>query len=86
MHSVQKKDSDRSSVEQRLSAFANETWTSQPIAQCDETYQGDRIKEAARGGWKGGSTGSDEVETDLEKGIWKKVSLEIVRDSSGKAR
>ena len=86
MHSVQKKDSDRSSVEQRLSSFANETWTSHPITQCDDAYQGDRIKEAGRGGWKGGSTGSDDVATDLEKGIWKKVSLEIVRDSSGKVR
>ncbi len=86
MHSVQKKDSDRSSVEQRLSAFANETWTSHPIAQCDDTYQGERIKEAARGGWKGDSAGSDELGTDLEKGIWKKISLEIIRDSSSKAR
>ena len=80
MHSVQKKDTDRLSVEQRLSSFANETWTSHPITHCDDTYQGERIKEAARGGWKGGSTGSDDVDTDIEKGIWKKVSLEIIRD------
>ena len=86
MHSVKKKDSKRSSVEQRLSAFANETWTPHPIAQCDDTYQGDKIREAARGGWKGGSTGSDDVDTDLEKVIWKKVSLEIIRDSNGKVR
>lgn len=83
MHSVQKKDSDRSSAEQRLSAFANETWTSHPITQVDETYQGERIREAAQRGWKGDSRpGPDEVDTDLEKGIWKKISLEITRDSS----
>ena len=82
MHSVQKKKSDRLSAEQRLSAFADQTWTSYPIAQCDDTYQGKKIKEAARGGWKRGSTGSDEFETDLEKGIWKKVSMEVTTDSS----
>lgn len=82
MHSVQKKDLDRSSAEQRLSAFTNDPWTSQPVARCEGTYQGERIKEAARGGWKGGSTGSDEVDMDLENGIWKKVSLEVTRDSS----
>lgn len=83
MHSVQKKDSDRSSAEQRLSAFANETWTSHPNTQVDETYQGERIREAAQRGWKGDSRpGPDEVDTDLEKGIWKKISLEITRDSS----
>lgn len=81
MHSVQKKDSDRSSAEQRLSAFANETWTSRPIAQCDDTYQGERVKEIVRRGWKGGNTRLDEVDADLEKGIWKKVSMEITRDS-----
>lgn len=80
MHSVQKKDSNRSSAEQRLSAFANETWTSHPIAQVDETYQEKRIREAAQRGWKGASTGPDEVDADLEKGIWKKISLEISRD------
>lgn len=82
MHSVQKKISDRLSAEQRLSSFADQTWTSHPIAQCNDTYQGERIKEAARGGWKGGSPGSDEFDTDLEKGIWKKVSMEVIRDSS----
>lgn len=64
-----------------MSAFANEIWTSHPIAQCDDTYQGDQIKEAAREGQKGGSAGSDEVGADLEKGIWKKVTLEVSRDS-----
>lgn len=82
MHSVQKKTSDKSSDEQRLSASANETWRSHPITQCDETYQGEKIKDAARRSWKGGSTGSDEIDSDIEKGIWKKVSLEVVRDSS----
>lgn len=82
MHSVQKRDSGRSSAEQRLSAFATETWNPHPIAQCDDTYQGERIEKAARGGWKGGSSGSDEVDTDLEKGIWKRISLEITRDTS----
>lgn len=81
MHSVQKKDSDRSSAQQRLSSFANETWASHPIAQCDDTYQGERISEAAWGGSQGGNAGSDEVDADLERGIWKKVSLEITRDS-----
>ena len=80
MHSIQRKDSDRLRAEQRLSTFADELWTSHPIAQCDDTYQGERIKEAARAGWKGGSTGSDEIDADLEKGIWKKVSLEITRN------
>ena len=87
MHSVQKKDSTRSSVEQRLSAFANETWTSHPIAQCEDTYQGDKIREAAAmRGWKGNSTGSDKADTDLEKGIWKKVSLEVIRDAHGNVK
>ena len=81
MHSVQKRDADRLSVEQRLSSFANDTWTSPIIAQCDNTYQGERIKEAARGDWKRGSTGSDEADADLERGIWKKVSLEVIRDT-----
>ena len=80
MHSVQKKDTDRSSDEQRLSAFANGTWTSHPTARCDNTYQGERIEEASRGGWKGGGNRSDENDTGLEKGIWKKVSLEVSRD------
>lgn len=80
MHSVQKKDTDRSSDEQRLSAYANETWPSHPIARCDKTYQGERIEEASKGGWKGGNTRSDENDTGLEKGIWKKVSLEVSRD------
>lgn len=78
MHSVQKKDMHRSNAEQRSSAFIDEPWTSRPIAHCNDTYQGERIKKAGRGG----STSSDEVETDLEQGIWKKVSLEIIRDSS----
>ena len=78
MHSVQKKDSDRSSVEQRLSAFANETWRSRPIAQCDDTYQGGRIKDSVRGDW---NAGLDEVHADLERGIWKKVPIEVTRDS-----
>ena len=82
MHSVQKKDPDRLSAEQRLSAFATDTWTSHPIAQCDDIYQGERITEAARRGWKGDGAGSDEVDTDLEKGIWKKLSLEIIRSSN----
>lgn len=82
MHSVQKKDSNKSSSEQKLGAFANESWRSHPIAQCGETYQGQRIKDAARGSWKEGSTGSDEINTDLEKGILKKVSLEVTRDST----
>ena len=82
MHSVQKRDTARSSVEQRLSSFANETWTSPPVIQCDDTYQGDRIKDAGRRDWNGDSgNGSDEVDRDVEKGIWKKVSLEVVRDS-----
>ena len=80
MHSVQKKESNRSSAEQRLSSFADRTWALHPIPQSDDTYQGERIKDAARGSWKGGSTGSDEVDMDLEKGIWKKVSMEITRD------
>ena len=83
MHSVQKKDSDRLSAEQRLSAFANETWTSHPVPRCEDTYQGDKIREAARGEWKGDGTGSDEADMDVEKGIWKKVSLEISRGSNG---
>ena len=82
MHSVQKKNSYRSSAEQTLSVSANETWNSHAIAQCDETYQGGKIKDAARGSWKGGSTGSDEIDSDIEKGIWKRVSLDVVRDSS----
>ena len=78
MHSVQRKESYRSSAEQRLSSFANETWRSPPIAQYDGTYQGERIIEAATGGWNGDETGSDKIETDLEKGIWKRVSLEVI--------
>lgn len=39
------------------------------MAQCDKIYQGERIKEAAKGGWKGGNTGSDGVDMDLERGI-----------------
>ena len=80
MHSVQKKNSDRSSAEQRLSVVANETWGSHPLAQCDETYQGGKDKDFARGSWKGGSNGSDEVGVDLEKGQIK-VTTEITRDS-----
>ena len=78
MHSVQRKESYRSSAEQRLSSFANETWRSPPTAQYDGTYQGERIIEAATGGWNGDETGSDKIETDLEKGIWKRVSLEVI--------
>ena len=81
MHSVQKRDTARSSVEQRLSSFANETWTSHPTVQCDDTYQGDRIKGAARRDRNGNSNGSNEVDTDVEKGIWKTVSLEVMRDA-----
>ena len=82
MHSVQKKDTARSSAEQRLSTLANESWTPHATAHYDNTYQGERIKEAASGGLKGGSTGSDEADTDVEKGILKTVSLEVIRDSS----
>ncbi len=82
MHSVQKKESNRSSAEQNLSPFADRTWTSHPIPQCDDIYQGERTKEAARVSWKRGSIGSDEVGVDLEKGqICKKVTTEITRDS-----
>ncbi|CAD6577297.1 MAG: hypothetical protein ASARMPRED_008203 [Alectoria sarmentosa] len=82
MHSVQRKDSLRSSAGQRLNAFANETWTSHPIARCEDTYPGERINEGARVGWKGTNTGPDEVDADLERGIWKKVTLEISRDTN----
>ena len=80
MHSVQKRDTARSSVEQRLSSFANETWTSPPTIQHD-TYQGDRIKGAARRDRNGASNGLNDVDTDVEKGIWKTVSLEVMRDA-----
>ncbi len=80
MHSVQKKGLNRSSAEQRLSPFADRTWTSHPIPQCDDIYQGEKIKDAARVSWKGGSNGSDEVGVDLEKGQIK-VTTEITRDS-----
>lgn len=86
MHSVQKKHSNRSSAEQRLGGFANETWSSHPIAECDETYQGGKTKDAARGSWKGGSTGSDEIDSDIEKGIWKKVCWKSSEIQVGKAR
>lgn len=82
MHSIQKKDTARSSIEQRLSAFATESWTPHPISQYDDTYQGEKIKEAANGGLAGGSTSSDEADTDVEKGIRKKVSVEVTRESS----
>ena len=82
MHSVQRKESYRSSAEQRLSSFANETWRSPPIAQYDDSYQGERIIEAATGGWTGDETGSDRIETDMEKGIWKRISLEVVGEPS----
>lgn len=83
MHSIQKKDAARSSIEQRLSAFTTtESWTPPPNAQYDGTYQGEKIKETANGGMVGGSTSSDEADTDVEKGIRKKVSVEITRDSS----
>lgn len=82
MHSIQKRDTARSSIEQRLSTFATESWTPHPIAQYDETYQGEKIKEPANGGLVRGSTSSNEADTDVEKGIRKKVSVEITRDSS----
>ena len=81
MHSVQKRDTARSSVEQRLGSFANETWTSPPIIQCDDTYQGDRIKGAARRDRNGDTNGSNEVDTDVEKGILKTVFLEVRKDA-----
>ena len=81
MHSVQKRDTARSSVEQRLSSFADETRTSHFTVQCDDTYQGDRIKGAARRDRNRDSNGSHEVDTDMEKGILKTVLLEVKRDA-----
>lgn len=81
MHSVQKRDTARSSVEQRLSSFANETWTSPPTIQCDDTYQGDLIRGAARKDRNAENNGSNEIDADVEKGIWKTVSLEVQRDA-----
>ena len=80
MHSVQKRDTARSSVEQRLSSFTNETWVSQPTIHCDDIYQGDRIKGAARRDRNGDSNGLNKVDTDVEQGILKTVSLEVMRD------
>ena len=74
MHSVQKRDTARSSVEQRLSSFAN-------TIQYDDTYQGDRIKGAARRDRAEESNGSKEFDTDVEKGIWKTVTLDVMRDA-----
>lgn len=82
MHSIQKKHTARSSIEQRLSAFATESWTPHRNSQYDDTYQGEKIKEAAHGDLVGGSTSSNEADADVEKGIRKKVSVEITRDSS----
>ena len=74
MHSVQKRDTARSSDEQRLSSFAN-------TVQCDDTYQRDKLKGAVRRDRTGQSNGSKEIDKDVEKGIWKTVSLEILRDA-----
>ena len=78
MHSVQKRDMARSSVEQRLSSI-NEPLPTQTVIQADD-YR-DRIKEVARGGWNRDGPGSDELNLDLEKGIVKTMSLEVTRDS-----
>ena len=74
MHSVQKRDTARSSVEQRLSSFTNETWPSHPT-------KGDRIRGGARRDRNRDSNDSDEVNTDVEKGISKKISIEVIRDA-----
>ena len=74
MHSVQRRDTARSSIEQRLSSFTNEI-------QYDDTYQGDRVKGAARRDRNGDGNGSNEVDTDVEKGtkgILKTISLEVM--------
>lgn len=82
MHSVQKRDThhatERSSDKRpdsatnRLSAFADGTWSERPAAPyeaCYHTsYQGDKIKEAAKEG-REGSQDSSEMNVDMEKGI-----------------
>ena len=79
MHSVQKRDTARSSVEQRLSSI-NEPLPIQTVIQAYD-YQGDKIKEVARGGWNRDGPGADELNPDPEKGIVKTMSLEVTRDS-----
>ncbi len=82
MHSVQKRDThhatERSSDKRpdsatnRLSAFADGIWSERPAAPyeaCYHTsYQGDKIKEAAKEG-REGSEDSSQMNVDVEKGI-----------------